>query len=97
MLTNKYLRDLLPKMLHGIETLHRDRPDLIVAAWPDVVGERLAVMTQAIGFEQGILSVKVSNSTLYSILARQEREALLKKLRQKFPSVLIKNIRFRMG
>lgn len=96
-LTNKHLKEVLPKLLGGIGALHQDRPDLIIAAWPHLIGDKLAAMTQVISFEKGILFIRVSNSTLYSILAQNERARLLKNLRQRFPSVEIKNIHFRMG
>ncbi|MGC1877876.1 MAG: DUF721 domain-containing protein [Rhabdochlamydiaceae bacterium] len=96
-LTNKQLKDLLPKVLGQIGDLHRDRPDLILIAWPQIIGEKLASMTKAVSFEKGILVVKVSNSTLYSLLSQNERGRLLKSLRGKFPSVEIKNIYFRIG
>jgi hypothetical protein len=96
-LTNKQLKDLLPKALGSIGAMHRDRPDLVLAAWPEVIGEKLASMTKATSFDQGVLYVKVSNSTLYSLLAQHERGRLLKSLREKFPSVEIKNIHFRIG
>lgn len=96
MLTNKQLKDLLPKVLGNIGALHRDRPDLILAAWPQIVGEKLADMAKAVAFENGVLYVKVSNSTLYSLLSQHERGRLLKLLREKFPSVEIKNIHFRV-
>ena len=96
-LTNKRLQDLLPKALGQIGAMQRDRPDLIVSAWPQVIGEKLASMTKAVSFDKGVLYVKVSNSTLYSLLAQHERGRLLKSLREKFPSVEIKNICFRMG
>jgi hypothetical protein len=96
-LTNKQLKDLLPKVLGQIGALHRDRPDLILAAWPQIIGEKLASMARAVSFEKGILVVKVSNSTLYSLLSQSERGKLLKSLRGKFPSAGIKNIFFRMG
>lgn len=97
MLTNKHLKDLLPKVLGNIGALHRDRPDLILAAWPQIVGDKLAGMAKAVAFENGLLFVKVSNSTLYSLLSQHERGRLLKLLREKFPSVEIKNIHFKMG
>lgn len=97
MLTNKHLKDLLPKVLGNIGALHRDRPDLILAAWPQIVGDKLAAMAKAVSFENGLLFVKVSNSTLYSLLSQHERGRLLKLLREKFPSVEIKNIHFRVG
>jgi hypothetical protein len=95
--TNKQMKDLLPKVLGKIGAIHRDRPDLILAAWPHIIGEKLAQMTKAVSFDQGILFVKVSNSTLYSLLSQHERARLLKSLRAQFPSVEIKNIQFRVG
>lgn len=96
-LTNKQIKDLLPKMLGNIGALHRDRPDLILAAWPQIIGEKLAKMTHAVSFDKGVLYVKVGNSTLYSLLSQHERGRLIKCLREKFPSVDIKNIHFRLG
>lgn len=95
--TNKELVDLLPKLLGTIGTLHRDRPDLIVAAWPEIIGPKLAPMAKATSFEGGVLLVKVSNSTLYSLLSQHERGKLLKRLRDKFPNAGITNIHFRIG
>jgi hypothetical protein len=95
--TNKQMKDLLPKVLGQIGAIHRDRPDLILAAWPRIIGDKLASMAKAVSFDQGILAVKVSNSTLYSLLSQHERGRLLKSLREQFPSVEIKNIHFRVG
>lgn len=95
--TNKHLSALLPKVLGQINALHQDRPDLIIAAWPEVIGPRLSSMTEAVSFQQGILAVKVGNSTLYSVLVSQERARLLKLLQKKFPTVQIKNIHFKIG
>ncbi|MGB7128426.1 MAG: DUF721 domain-containing protein [Candidatus Rhabdochlamydia sp.] len=96
-LTNKLLVNLLPKMLERIAAMQKDRPDLIVSAWQEIIGKDLAIMAKAIGFEKGILMVKVSNSTLYSLLAQHEKKRLLQMLRKKFPSIDIKTIHFRIG
>ena len=95
--TNKQIRDLLPAVLEEIASMHKERPDLIVAAWPELIGEKLAQMTKAVSFEKGVLMVKVNNSTLYSLLAQHERARLVRLLRKKFPAVVIKNIYFRIG
>lgn len=84
-------------MLGEIGALHRDRPDLIVAAWKEIIGPQLEGMAKAVLFDQGILTVKVNNSPLYSLLSQHERGRLLKRLREKFPTVNIKNIYFRLG
>ncbi len=95
--TNKQIQDLLPSVLGNIRALQKDRPDLILATWPEIIGDKLAPMTEAVHFQNGILLVKVRNSTLYSVLAQHEKARLLKKLRAKFPSVEIKTIQFRVG
>lgn len=95
--TNKQLARLLPKMLERIAAIQKDRPDLIVAAWQEIIGEKYAPMAKAIGFENGILLVKVQNSTLYSLLAQHEKNRLLQMLRKRFPSIEIKTIHFRIG
>ena len=95
--TNKQIKDLLPSVLKEIHAAQRERPDLILAAWPELIGAKLLPMTKAVAFVSGILIVKVNNSTLYSLLKTQERGRLLLKLREKFPAAHIKNIDFRIG
>lgn len=95
--TNRDMRTLLPRLLGQIGEMHRERPDLILASWPEIIGSKLAPMTKAISFEAGILYIKVNNSTLYSLLSQHERGRLLKCLRDRFPAVEFKNIVFRLG
>lgn len=94
--TTRHIRQLLPKILEDIGRLYHNRPDLVLAAWPDVIGSRLASMTQALTFVEGILMVKIDNSTLLSLLTR-DKPRLIQNLRDKFPGTLIKTILFRLG
>lgn len=96
-ITTKNLKQLLPSVLSQIGRSHQDRPDLILAAWPSLIGDRLAPMTKAVSFVDGVLSVKVKNSSLLSLLAQHECNRLLKELRKKFPNVNIRDIRFSVG
>lgn len=95
--TTYKVTDLLPKVLVEIQHVYQDRPDLILACWPEVIGPKLAAMTQALSFVDGILVVKVKNSTLYNLLNQYDKPRVLHSLRQKFPSITIKNIVFRIG
>lgn len=95
--TTSELSDLLPRLLAEIGHAHKERPDLVMLAWPEIIGKKLAPMTKALSFVDGILLVKVNNSTLYSLLSQQEKGRLLKSLREKFPSAGIKTIVFRLG
>lgn len=95
--TTHRVHDLLPLVLDKIGEAYQDRPDLILAAWPDVIGAKLASMTKAVSFDRGVLVVKVKNSTLYSLLKQHDKEKVLHKLRGMFPKVEINNIYFQIG
>lgn len=94
--THKF-SDLLPVVLSQISETYQDRPDLILSSWPEVIGPNLASMTQAVSFSDGVLSVKVKNSTLYSLLSRHDKPRILAALRQRFPKICINNIWFKIG
>ncbi len=95
--TTRHIGQVLPLLLRKIGKQYQDRPDLILAAWPDVVGAQLATMTRAVSFNEGFLVVKVSNSTLYSLLNQNDKPRLIKNLRDKFPQTMIKSIVFQLG
>lgn len=96
-ITSRHLRDLMPDVLGKITESFSDRPDLVLAAWPDVIGIHLAPMTQAVSFIDGVLVVKVKNSSLYSLLSTREKARLIQALKVKFPKVFIKTILFKIG
>jgi hypothetical protein len=75
----------------------QDRGDLVMAVWPSLIGPQLATMTQAMSFSFGVLTVKVRNSTLHSLLVTQEKGRLLGELRRRFPHTNIQNIVFKIG
>ena len=95
--TSRRLTDLLPDVLSKIGEVYQQRSDLILAMWPEIIGSKFASMTQAVSFSNGVLLVKVKNSTLHSLLSQNEKMRLLNLLRQKFPHTEIKNICFRIG
>lgn len=95
--TGRSIQKLLPKVLHQIEEIHSERPDLVMAFWPSLVGDRIALMTEVISFKKGILLVAVNNSSLLSLLVQCEKNRLLNTLKKRFPSVIIRDIMFRIG
>jgi hypothetical protein len=96
-LTTHHVNDLLPAILARIGEVYQDRPDLILAAWPQIIGPQLASMTRAVGFQEGVLTVLVKNSTLHSLLSQKDKPKILQSLQKKFPNVQIKNVVFRIG
>lgn len=95
--TSHHLQDVLASVLTHVSKAHQDRPDLVLAAWPHIIGDKLADMTQALSFSDGILIVSVRNSSLYSLLSQRDKPKILSALRQRFPSLVIRNIFFRIG
>lgn len=95
--TSKELKMMLPSLMKKMEELKQDPPQQIVLAWPLIVGEKWAPMTKAVSFIDGVLLVKVKNSSLLSILSQHEKQRLLQSLKEKFPSWSIQEIRFCMG
>jgi hypothetical protein len=95
--TTHKVSDLLSEVVGKIRHNHQERPDLVLAAWPEVIGPQLAAMTQAISFVDGILLVKVKNSTLHSLLSQNDKSKIIAGLKTKFPRLQLKNIVFRIG
>lgn len=95
--TTKKMEDVLPNVLAFVEKAFADRPDLILAAWPDILGSKFASMTRAESFVEGLLTVRVANSTLLSLLSQYEKPKLLAKLKERFPSAHIEQLIFKIG
>ena len=89
--------DLLSRAISKLGDVYQDRGDLIMKAWPEIIGPKLAAMTQVASFREGVLTVKVRNSTLHSLLSRHDKIRILTALQQRFPKTNIQNIVFRIG
>lgn len=96
-ITTHSMSDIVGGVVEKIRNKQKDRPDLILQAWPEVIGSKLATMAQAVSFDEGVLFVKVKNSTLHSLLCNQDKPRIMASLKAKFPRVVIKNIVFRIG
>ena len=96
-ITGHRLGEVLPLVLKTIGRTYQSRGDLIMMAWPEIIGDKLAAMTDAIAFDNDTLFVKVKTSTLYSLLRQEYKARLLRSLRDKFPGTTIKNIVFRIN
>lgn len=95
--TTHSINDLLSGVISRLNLRQQQRPDLILAAWPEIIGPKFAAVTQAVSFDSHVLVVRVKSSTLYSILSQHEKPRLLEMLRQRFPRTTINTIIFRMS
>lgn len=95
--TTHQIGDLLSAVIFKIQQSYQERPDLVLAAWPEVIGPQLAAMTEAVSFVDGILLIKVKNSTLHSLLSQNDKTKIIANLKKKFPQIQLKNVLFRIG
>lgn len=95
--TGKKIEDLLPEILTNLSGKVSDQPHLIIEAWPQVVGERIAKMSRVVSFDSGILKVLVKNSTLLSLLVEHEKHRLMASFQERFPKVNFQDIFFKIG
>jgi len=96
--TTKRLHELLPRVMQSLSSLYKTQPSLVLGMWPEVVGEKLAALTCAFRFEDGVMHVKVKNSTLLSLLNNPvDRQRMIEAVRKKVPGIVLTNIQFRIG
>ena len=56
--TSHNIADLLSAALSKINDSCQQRPDLLLAAWPEIIGPKHAPMTQAVSFCRGRVDCK---------------------------------------
>ena len=97
-ITSRFLTDLAKVYVAEIGKKMRCNPRLMLQLWPEVIGSHIASMTRAIKFENTVLFVLVSNSSLLSLLHRkEEKKLLIEGFQNKAPGVHISDIIFRLG
>lgn len=95
--TLKPLGSVLPHALRKMEGLALSRNDQVLSDWPLVVGPQIAKMTSPVACKEGILRVKVANSSLYALLVTREEKRLLDILNQRHPYAKLNKIQFQLG
>lgn len=90
----KKVVDLIPDLLDDLRIKIKDPKEEMFQFWMVLIGEKMAPLTEPISFVDGLLTVKVKSSTLYSLLVTVEKPRLLARLREKFS---IRDIAFRVG
>jgi len=81
--------------LRGFARMRSDNE--LEAAWKKVAGPELAAQTRPTIVSRGTLTVAVENAPLLSELASFQGPELLQKLKQQFPHLKIKNLKFKLS
>ena len=89
--------DLLPKLMQQLGLSERIRENEVMDAWKQIVGDFIAAHSTPVSLRVGILSVRVLQPSLHYQFETISKAEILRKLKQRFGTKIIREIRFRVG
>jgi predicted nucleic acid-binding Zn ribbon protein len=88
---------LLPKLMQKLGLKERLRESEVIDAWSSIVGEFIAAHSTPVALRDGVLYVRVLQPALHYELQQISKAEILRKLKQRFGTRTIRDIRFRLG
>jgi len=89
--------DLLPKLMQQLGLSERLRENEVIEAWKQVVGDFIAAHSAPVSLRGGVLFVRVLQPALHYQFEQISKAEILRKLKQRFGTKIIREIRFRVG
>jgi predicted nucleic acid-binding Zn ribbon protein len=89
--------DLLPKLMQQLGLSERIREGEVMDAWKQIVGDFIAAHSAPINLRAGVLFVRVLQPSLHYQFEQISKAEILRKLKQRFGTKIIREIRFRVG
>jgi predicted nucleic acid-binding Zn ribbon protein len=89
--------ELMPKLMQRLGLRERLRETEVIEAWSKIVGDFIAAHSAPVALREGVLYVRVLQPALHYELEQISKTEILRKLKQRFGSKTIRDIRFRVG
>jgi predicted nucleic acid-binding Zn ribbon protein len=89
--------DLLPKLMQRLGLKERLHEAEVLEAWSAMVGDFIAAHSCPTNLREGVLYVRVLQPALHYELEQISKPEILRKLKQRFGSKTIREIKFRVG
>jgi predicted nucleic acid-binding Zn ribbon protein len=89
--------ELLPKLMQRLGLKERLHETEVLEAWSDIVGSFIAAHSAPVALREGILYVRVLQPALHYELEQVAKIDILRKLKQRFGTKVIRDVRFRVG
>ena len=89
--------ELMPRLMQRLGLRERLRETEVIDAWSKIVGDFIAAHSTPVALREGILCVRVLQPALHYELEQVSKSEILRKLKQRFGSKTIRNVRFRVG
>ena len=88
--------DVLPKLMQRLGLRERLHETEVIEVWSKIVGEFIAAHSAPVALREGILYVRVLQPALHYELEQVSKIEILRKLKQRFGSKTIRDVRFRV-
>jgi len=95
--TARAIIDPLTKVMSALGLKDRLKEDEVMKAWTEIAGDFIAKHSAPQRLKDGVLTVRVLQPTVHYELDRVWKRELLQKLKARFGSKLVREIRFRIG
>jgi len=89
--------ELMPRLMQRLGLRERLRETEVMNAWSKIVGDFIAVHSTPVALREGILYVRVLQPALHYELEQISKTEILRKLKQRFGTKVIRDVRFRVG
>jgi predicted nucleic acid-binding Zn ribbon protein len=89
--------DLVPKLMQRLGLRERLHETEVIEAWSKIVGEFIAAHSAPVALREGVLYVRVLQPALHYELEQVSKIEILRKLKKRFGSKTIRDLRFRVG
>jgi predicted nucleic acid-binding Zn ribbon protein len=89
--------DVIPGLMKRLGLRERLHEAEVTEAWSQIVGEFIAAHSMPVALREGILYVRVLQPALHYDLEQVSKIDILRRLKQRFGTKTIRDIRFRIG
>jgi predicted nucleic acid-binding Zn ribbon protein len=89
--------ELVPKLMQRLGLRERLHETEVIEAWSKIVGEFIAAHSAPVALREGVLYVRVLQPALHYELEQVSKIEILRKLKKRFGTKSIRDIRFRVG
>jgi len=89
--------ELMPKLMQRLGLRERLRETEVIDAWSKIVGDFIAAHSAPVALREGVLYVRVLQPALHYELEQISKTEILRKLKQRFGTKTIRDVRFRLG
>ena len=89
--------ELMPRLMQRLGLRERLRETEVIEAWSKIVGDFIAAHSTPVALREGVLYVRVLQPALHYELEQISKSEILRKLKQRFGTKTIRDVRFRVG